>query len=187
MNVLIGTTSLFDNMEKGFAFVHCSGAPKPEEYFWAVQLHITRIRALVEQGGFAGINVGWGQRNPQLEPQWCNLSCATREDMLGGLELVRFMAADAHAEFVSSAADARVLKPENRSKFGSSLKQHGSISDCPFRVDIVSFSLETREGVWQASVPVETTQSAASGKTFGHVSFIYAVDSGGHLARLLPD
>ena len=186
MNVLIGTTGLFDAMEKGFAFVHCSGAPKPEKYFWAVQLHITRIRARLEQVGFAGINVMWGQKNPQLEPQWFHVNCATRKDMLTGLEAVRLNAAYAHAEFVSSAADAWGVKPEKMRELDSILKQYGSIANCPFREDVVSFSLETREGVWQASVPVEPTHSAASGKTFGHVSFIYAVHSGGHLARLLP-
>ena len=54
------------------------------------------------------------------------------------------------------------------------------------KIDIVSFSLETRHGIWMAQASIKPKGHSKKKRTFEEVSFIHYDGVEGHFTRLLP-
>ena len=68
------------------------------------------------------------------------------------------------------------------------LDQYRSRANCPesWRLDIVSFSLETRHGVWVAQVPVKPRGISKKKRTIGTPEFRLFTEVQGRFVALLP-
>ncbi len=62
----------------------------------------------------------------------------------------------------------------------------GSIGASPYKIDIVSFSLETRHGTWMAQASIKPKGHSKKKRTCGEVSFIHYDGAEGRFTRLLP-
>ncbi|ESQ15408.1 MAG TPA: hypothetical protein DDY14_16915 [Chromatiaceae bacterium] len=89
------------------------------------------------------------------------------------------------ADFIFTIMEAWLLPPEHADHFNQIIKQFGSIAATPFRLDVVSLTLQTRHGLWAAQIPIEKLPSK-SGRTFGEPDFHHFSSAEGRFADLLP-
>ncbi len=102
-------------------------------------------------------------------------------------ELVRYLAKLHEADFIFMIMDAWGLPPEKMHRYREILERYGSVGASPYRVDIVSFSLETRHGLWMAQVPVKPKGVSKKKRTFGEPQFQLFTEAEGRFVRLLPE
>jgi hypothetical protein len=69
--------------------------------------------------------------------------------------LIRHVARRVEADFVFVIMDAWALPPDKMHRYEEILERYGSVAASPYRIDVVSFALETRHGLWVAQVPVK--------------------------------
>ena len=65
------------------------------------------------------------------------------------------------------------------------LNRYGSIGNSPHKEDVVSFSLEARQGVWVGSAAIKPKPPSKKKRTFGQVEFIFADGVEGRFVGLL--
>ena len=56
----------------------------------------------------------------------------------------------------------------------------------PCRIDVVSFTLETRHGLWLAQMPIKPKGVSKKKRTFGPPTFRHFTEAGGRFVDLLP-
>lgn len=100
--------------------------------------------------------------------------------------LMRELAELHRADFVFLIMEAWSLPPEKAARFREIIEEYGSIGASPFRVDVASFALETRHGLWLTQVPIEPHDSSSSARTFGEPHFQHFTDVQGRFVDLLP-
>jgi hypothetical protein len=100
--------------------------------------------------------------------------------------LIRDLAEQQQADFVFVLMEAWSLPPERFDQLDEILERYGSIGGSPYRVDIISFSLETRHGIWVAQVPITRREPPAEGRTFAEPRFQHFTEAEGRFATLLP-
>jgi len=100
--------------------------------------------------------------------------------------LIREFAAQQEADFVFVLMEAWSLPPERFDELDEILERYGSIGASPYRVDIISFSLETRHGIWVAQVPITPLEPPSEGRTFAEPRFQHFTGAEGRFAALLP-
>ena len=59
------------------------------------------------------------------------------------------------------------------------IARYGSIGASPYRVDAVSFSLETRHGPWMAQEPIKSKGVSAKKRTSGALTFRHFTEAKG--------
>jgi len=64
------------------------------------------------------------------------------------------------------------------------IERYGSIGESPYRLDIVSFSLETHWGIWMAQAPIEEGEGGS--RTFAEPDFRRYPQAEGRFVGLLP-
>ena len=66
---------------------------------------------------------------------------------------------------------------------------YGAIANCPYKIDTVSFVLETRHGIWTAQLPITPKGPGKKKRTFGAVTLQFVDGAEGRFAGLLlvPD
>jgi hypothetical protein len=69
--------------------------------------------------------------------------------------LIRHIAHRVEADFVFVIMDAWGLPPDKVGQVLEIIERYGSIGASPYRVDVVSFALETRHGLWVAQEPIK--------------------------------
>ena len=77
------------------------------------------------------------------------------------IESIRSVARVRRADFVFTIMDAWALPADQAHRYEEIFERYGSIGESPYRVDIVSFSLETQWGTWMAQVPIEEDEGGA--------------------------
>ena len=90
------------------------------------------------------------------------------------------------ADFVFTLMEAWSLPPEHIARFEEIIEQFGSIGESPYRLDVVSLSLETRHGLWVAQVPIEPLAETDKKRTFGEPRFQHFTAAEGRFTDLLP-
>lgn len=99
---------------------------------------------------------------------------------------VRAAAEQVQADFVFTVVEAWGLPDDKLPMARDILDEYGSISACPFRVDAVSFTLETHEGIWAAMLPLTPLKGPVKRRTFGQAQLLFAEGMQGRFVGLLP-
>lgn len=98
---------------------------------------------------------------------------------------IRQIAQQLQADFVFVISEAWTLPPEQAPRYQAILAEYGSIGDSPYRIDSVSFALETDQGMWTAQVPLAASPHAPGARTFATPRFTRFSEVGGRLTGLL--
>lgn len=100
------------------------------------------------------------------------------------VESIRRVAHARQADFVFTIMDAWALPVEQAHRYEEIIERYGSIGESPYRVDIVSFTLETQWGTWMAQVPIEEGEGGT--RTFPDPRFRRHSQAEGRFVGLLP-
>lgn len=98
---------------------------------------------------------------------------------------IRQIAQQVQADFVFVITEVWTLPPEHAPRDEEILAEYGSIGASPYRVDSVSFALETDRGMWAAQVPLKASPQAPGARTFATPRFTRFSEVGGRLTGLL--
>ncbi len=90
------------------------------------------------------------------------------------------------ADFVFLVIESWGLPPDKVDRVEAIVAEYGSVGASPWAIDVVSFSLETRHGLWFAQAPITRKGHSKKKRTFGEVAFRYFAEVEGRLAGLLP-
>ena len=99
---------------------------------------------------------------------------------------IRLTAAMLKADFVFSIMEAWALPKRLLARHQEILDRYGSIGNSPHKEDVVTFSLETRQGVWVGSAAIKPKPPSKKKRTFGQVEFIFADGVEGRFVGFLP-
>ncbi|NEV60354.1 hypothetical protein [Thiorhodococcus minor] len=117
------------------------------------------------------------------------LAVALRTDSEAGKDAsaaeIRQIARQLQADFVFVITEAWTLPPEQAPRYQAILAEYGSIGASPYRLDSVSFALETDQGMWAAQVPLAASGQAPGARTFATPRFTRISEVGGRLTGLL--
>ena len=109
------------------------------------------------------------------------------EDTKDGAALaIQMAAAQIDADFVFIIMEAWGLPKDKLPRHQEILERYGSLANSPYKIDTVSFTLETRYGVWVAQPQLKPKGHSKKKRTFGEVTFQFADGAEGRFAGLLP-
>ena len=91
-----------------------------------------------------------------------------------------------NADFVFVVTEAWGLPKDKLASHQKIVDKYGSIANCPYRIDTVSFVLETHYGIWSAQVLIKPKGYSKKKRTFGEVQFQKIDSTEGRLSGLLP-
>jgi hypothetical protein len=90
------------------------------------------------------------------------------------------------ADFVFVIMEAWSLRPDKLLQFDAIMEKYGSIGASPFAIDVCSFALETRRGVWVAQPQIKPKGISKKKRTIGKVEFRYYTEVQSRFMHLLP-
>jgi len=99
---------------------------------------------------------------------------------------VKHAAESVAADFIFMIMEAWSLRKDKLHRREEIMGRYGSIGASPYKIGIVSFSLETRHGIWMAQASIKPKGHSKKKRTFGEVSFIHYDGAEGRFTRLLP-
>lgn len=114
------------------------------------------------------------------------LNTESAEEKAASAALVHEVAQRIAADFVFVILDAWGLPAVQADRYPEILARYGSIGDSPYRIDLVSFTLEARHGLWAAQVAVEPKDGPTDERTFGVPRFELFPEPEGRFVDLLP-
>lgn len=82
--------------------------------------------------------------------------------------------------------DAWTLPAHKVRRADEIIERYGSTGASPYRVDVVSFTLEARHGLWFAQMPIKPKGVSKKKRTFGPPTFRRFTEAGGRFVDLLP-
>ena len=100
---------------------------------------------------------------------------------------IRQAAKDLDADFVAVIMEAWSLPEDKARNYQAILKRYGSIAASPYRVDIVTISVETRHGLWLAQMPIKPMGVSKKRRTFGEPKYRLFSEAQGRFVGLLPE
>jgi hypothetical protein len=99
---------------------------------------------------------------------------------------IKAAASQVEADFVFSIMEAWGLPKDKLTRHQEILDRYGSIANSPFKIDTVSFVLETHYGIWMAQLPIMRKGVSKKRHTFGSVALRFVDGAEGRFAGLLP-
>ncbi|MFM8333243.1 MAG: hypothetical protein ACKN9T_16305 [Candidatus Methylumidiphilus sp.] len=99
---------------------------------------------------------------------------------------IRLAAVEVDADFVAMVMEAWSLPENMASRYQAILERYGSIAASPYRVDIVTVTVETRHGLWLAQMPIKPKGQSKKRRTFGQPNFRLFTEAEGRFVNLLP-
>ena len=103
---------------------------------------------------------------------------------------IRLAADMLEADFVFLIMEAWSLRKDKMPQMDAILDKYGSIGASPYRVDVVSFGLETRYGVWMSQCEIKPKGISKKKRTIATPAFQYFKEVAGrftHLLKKSPD
>jgi hypothetical protein len=100
---------------------------------------------------------------------------------------IRMTADMLDADFVFSIMEAWSLRKDKLAQHEAILDKYGSIGASPYRVDIVSFGLETRYGVWMSQCEIKQKGISKKKRTIGTPAFRFLREVEGRFTHLLKE
>lgn len=159
--------------------------PIPDAYRSIVSTLIVTARRILERGesltpfAFVG-NLTTNETFP------VNLNAGSDEQKDDAAYLVRRLADLHQADFVFLVMEAWSLPTKKMGRLDEILDRYGSIGASPHRIDVVSFALETRHGIWSAMTPIKPKGVSKKKRTFGTPIFRHFTEAEGRFVDLLP-
>ncbi len=98
---------------------------------------------------------------------------------------IRLAADMLEADFIFLIMEAWSLRKDKMPQMDAILDKYGSISASPYRVDVVSFGLETRYGVWMSQCEIKPKGISKKKRTIGTPAFQYFKEVEGRFTHLL--
>ncbi len=99
---------------------------------------------------------------------------------------IRQAAKELDADFVAVIMEAWSLPEDKARNYQAILDRYGSIAASPYRVDIVTVSVETRHGLWLAQMPIKPKGLSKKRRTFGVPKYRLFSEAEGRFVGLLP-
>ena len=90
------------------------------------------------------------------------------------------------ADFIFVIMEAWSLRPDKLHMIDEIYDRYGSIGASPYGIEVVSFSLETRHGVWVAQCPIKPKGYSKKKRTIGEPGFRLFTEAQGRFVDLLP-
>jgi len=157
----------------------------PEAYRSIIDPLIAVARDILERGeslqAFAFVG---NLTTREIHP--VHLSTGSGEEKDASAQLIRHIAQQIEADFVFVILDAWALPPDKVHRFDEIIERYGSIGASPYRIDIVSFALETRHGLWVAQVSIQPKGISKKKRTFATPQFQHYTEAKGRFVDLLP-
>ena len=157
----------------------------PPAYLVIIEPLIAVARDLLERGEQL-VPIAFVGNLTTAETRQVVLSTASEQAKDDSATLIRHLAAIHQADFVFVVMDAWALRPDKARRYEEIIERYGSIGASPYRVDIVTFSLETHHGLWVAQAPVKPKGVSKRRKTFAAPKFERVTEAGGRFVDLLP-
>lgn len=157
----------------------------PKKYLDVIEPLIAKARGFVEGGeklapiAFVG-NFSTGQILQVL----INTSDDDTKD--SSALAIQMAAAQLKADFVFAIMEAWGLPRDKIDRYQSILDRYGSIGNSPYKVDTVSFTLETSYGIWAAQELLKPKGHSKKRRTFGELTFRFMDGVEGRFVGLLP-
>lgn len=114
------------------------------------------------------------------------LNAASDQAKDDSAQLIRHLAAIYEADLVFTIMDACGLPRDKVRRRREIVQHYGSIGASPYRIDFVSFALESRHGIWGAQVPIKPKGISKKLRTFGINEFRLCTEAAGRLVGLPP-
>lgn len=99
---------------------------------------------------------------------------------------IRQAAKELDADFVAVIMEAWSLPEDKARNYQAILDRYGSIAASPYRVDIVTISVETHHGLWLAQMPIKPKGKSKKRRTFGEPKYRLFSEAEGRFVGLLP-
>jgi len=158
----------------------------PSSYRTLIDPLITVARGILESGEQL-VPVAFVGNLTSKQTVQVMMSAASEQAKDESAEWVRHLAELHAADFVFVIMDAWGLPREKLHRYQEIRERYGSIGASPYRVDIVSFSLETRHGLWMAQMEVKPKGISKKKRTFGEPEFQLFTEAHGRFVHLLPE
>ncbi|KAI5915571.1 hypothetical protein [Thauera sp. 2A1] len=157
----------------------------PTKYLSTVQPLIAKARELLESGEELAAMVLVGNfTTGQFVPVPIDTTSPDERD--AAAEDVRRTASIIDADYVFTIMEAWTLGPEHIKRSDEIIDRYGSVSASPYKVEVVSFLLETPYGLWVAQPRIKAKGISKKKRTFGDVEFQRLDEAQGRFADLLP-
>ena len=102
-------------------------------------------------------------------------------------QAIRRIAAELDADFVFVVLEGWGLPPEKLAQHRQIIDRYGSVGASPWKIDTVTFVLETCHGMWMAQVPLKFKALSKRQRTFAAPVELRKMDSAkGRFTALLP-
>ncbi|MCX7177071.1 MAG: hypothetical protein NT159_24745 [Proteobacteria bacterium] len=111
----------------------------------------------------------------------------TGEDKDQSAQAIQSAAFVSEADFVFVIMEAWSLRPDKLAQTDAILDKYGSIGASPYAIDVCSFSLETKRGVWVAQPQIRPKGHSKMKRTIPAVEFRYYTEVDGRFTHLLPE
>lgn len=158
----------------------------PQAYLDIILDLIAKARSFLEDGqklqpfAFVG-NLTTKQIMPVM------IQPGTGEDKDQSAREIKTSAMALDADFVFSIMEAWSLRSDKIMQHAAIIDKYGSIGASPYAVDVCSFTLETRHGVWVAQQLIKPKGISKRKRTFGAVEFRFYTEVEGRFMHLLPE
>lgn len=90
------------------------------------------------------------------------------------------------ADFIFVIMEAWSLRPDKLNIIDEIYEKYKSIGASPYGIEVVSFSLETRHGVWSAQCPIKPKGYSKKKRTISKPEFRLFTEAQGRFVDLLP-
>lgn len=157
----------------------------PTKYLSTVQPLIAKARELLETGEeLAAMALVGNFASGQFVPIPIDTTSPDERDHAA--EQVRRTAAVIDADYVFTIMEAWALGPEHIKRSDEIIDRYGSVSASPYKIEVVSFLLETPYGLWAAQPRIKPKGHSKRRRTIGEVVFQRLDEAQGRFADLLP-
>lgn len=157
----------------------------PPKYLSTVQPLIAKARELLESGDeLAAMALVGNFTTGQFVP--VPINSTSPDDRNNAAEQVRRTAAIVDADYVFTIMEAWTLGPEHIKRSDEIIDRYGLVSASPYKVEVVTFLLETPYGLWVAQPRIKAKGISKKKRTFGEVRFERLDEAQGRFAHLLP-
>ena len=95
-------------------------------------------------------------------------------------------AAQAEADYVFTVIEAWALPKKYLNRVEEIYEKYGSLANFPHRLDVASFTLETRHGTWMAQCTILPKPPSKKRRTIMPPLFVWGDAAQGRFANLLP-
>ena len=99
---------------------------------------------------------------------------------------IRQTAKELDADFVAVIMEAWSLPEDKSRNYQAIMERYGSIAASPYKIDVVTISVETRHGLWLAQMPITPKGASKTRRTFGEPQYRLFSAAEGRFVGLLP-